>query len=259
MSDFRVHVDVSGSLGRLRWSEQVVDLETLTRAVSLAADDAILAHGVRRLQVDLLSSDIPARRAVQRCGFRQEGRLRSAHQIREGEYVDVLVYARLATDQVYGPLGFSGVMDSVLPTKRLIGHAVFRDPAGRVLLAETTYKEDWELPGGVVEPNEPPREGCRREVREEIGIDHVFDQPVLVDWMPSWLGWSDAIEFIFDGGTMPAEVAEKLLPQDPEIKALHWVPRAELDQHVTELSARRIKLVLDGWKGHTENGHPATG
>ncbi|TRY17429.1 NUDIX hydrolase [Tessaracoccus rhinocerotis] len=258
MTDFRVHVDISGGVGRLRWDEQVVDSDTLQRAVSLASDDAILAHDLRRLQVDLLASDRAARSAVHRCGFRLEGILRSAQETPSGELVDVLVYARLAVDPVYGAEGFSGVMNSVLPTKRVIGHAVFRNEAGEVLLTETVYKEDWELPGGVVERGETPRQGAEREVLEEIGLAVTFGQPALVDWMPPYLGWDDAVEYIFDGGVLPDDVAAALLPTDREIRALHWVPRGEFTRRVTALSARRLELVLDGYRGMTENGLPVT-
>lgn len=258
MTDFRVHVDITAGVGRLRWDEQVVDAETLQRAVSLAADDAILAHDLRRLQVDLLATDRAARSAVHRCGFRLEGRLRSAHQGLGGGLVDVLVYARLALDPVYGAEGFSGVMNSVLPTKRVIGHVVFRNSAGEVLLAETTYKQDWELPGGVVERGETPRDGARREVLEEIGLEAALAQPAVVDWMPPHMGWDDAVEYLFDGGTLSDDVAASLLPTDREIRSIHWVPRTELPERVTPLSARRIELVLDGYRGTTEDGFPVT-
>lgn len=258
MTDFRVHVDISAGVGRLRWDQQVVDAATLQRAVSLAADDAIIAHDLRRLQVDLLATDRPARIAVHRCGFRLEGRLRNAQETPDGELVDVLVYARLAVDPVYGAEGFSGVMNSVLPTKRVIGHAVLRNTAGEVLLTETVYKEDWELPGGVVERGETPRRGAEREVLEEIGLEFRFGQPALVDWMPPYLGWDDAVEYIFDGGTLPDDVAAAAVASDAEIRELHWVPRSELRERVTELSARRIELVLDGYRGMTEDGFPVT-
>lgn len=258
MTDFRVHVDISGGVGRLRWDEQVVDAETLQRAVSLAADDAIIANDLRRLQVDLLASDRAARTAVHRCGFRLEGRLRSAQETATGELVDVLVYARLAVDPVYGTEGFSGVMNSLLPTKRVIGHAVFRNSAGEVLLTETVYKDDWELPGGVVERGETPRQGAEREVLEEIGLELRLGQPSIVDWMPPYLGWDDAVEYIFDGGVLPDDVAGALVPTDREIRALRWVPRPELPERVTPLSARRIELVLDGYRGMTEDGFPVT-
>lgn len=257
MTDFRVHVDVAGDLGVLRWDEQRIDSETLEKAVSLAADDAIIAHQLRRLQVDLPANDLAARRALQMCGFRLEGRLRSAQRVANGDLVDVLIYARLAVDPVYGAQGFSGVMDSVLPMKRMIGHAVFRDEAGRVLMVETRYKEEWELPGGIVEPGESPRLGAEREVLEEIGLTVQFANAAIIDWMPPYLGWSDAIEFIFDGGVLAAEVAERIVSTDPrELVAVHWVSPDDLDDRVTELSARRIRLLLTGFIGMTEDGQP---
>ena len=62
-------------------------------------------------------------------------------------------------------------MNSALPRKRLIAHVLIRDDEGRVLLCETQFKPDWELPGGIVEPGESPRLGAIREVREELGVD----------------------------------------------------------------------------------------
>ena len=257
MSGFNVSVEISGDVGVLRWKEQHVDAETLAEAVSLAADDAIIAHGVRRLQVDLPAGDLVARRALQRSGFRLEGRLRSATRLANNDLVDVLVYARLALDPVYGAQGFSGVMDSVLPMKRMIAHAVFRDGRGRVLLTETRYKDDWELPGGIVEPGESPRVGAEREVMEEIGFAVGFRDAAIIDWMPPYLGWSDAIEFIYDGGTLEEDVAAALQVVDTrELAALHWVEPRDLDERVTELSARRIRLLLSGWTGTTEDGRP---
>lgn len=257
MSEFTVQVEISGDVGVLRWKEQSIDAETLHRAVSLAADDALIAHELRRLQVDLPAHDVAARRALQRCGFRLEGRLRSALKVANGDLVDVLIYGRLAIDPVYGGLGFSGVMDSVLPTKRMIGHAVFQDEQGRVLLVETRYKEDWELPGGIVEGNESPRLGAEREVLEEIGLSITFGDAAIIDWMPPYLGWSDAIEFIFDGGTLPEDVTNGIVSTDPgELVAVHWVDPDDLERRVTDLSARRIRLLLSGWTGMTENGFP---
>lgn len=255
MSEFTVQVDIGQGVGRLRWGEQVVDPATLERAVSLAADDAIIAHNLRRLQCDIPATDRAAMIALHRCGFRREGRLRSALLTPSGQLVDVLIYARLAVDPVYGPHGFSGVMDSVLPTKRVIAHVVFRDPGGRVLLVEPTYKEDWELPGGVVDPGESPRRGASREVAEELGLECEVAQPALVDWMPPHLGWGDAIEFLYDGGVLDAGIAASLTAHDPELRSVHWVSRDDLHRHVTELTRRRIELILDGTVGMTENGN----
>lgn len=258
MTDFRVSLDVKGGVGTLRWEMQEVDTDTLQRALSLASDDAIIAHNLRRLQVELPEWDTAARVALHRCGFRLEGRLRSAIEPEPGVYRDVLVYSRLAVDTVYGAHGFSGVLDTILPKKRLIAHALFRDGAGRVLLLETSYKQDWELPGGVVEPGEPPRLGAVREIEEELGITVELADPQIIDWMPPYLGWSDAIEYLFDGGTLSPEVAAGLGTDDREIRAIHWVEPPEVPQHVTELSARRIDLLLGGYHGTTEDGRPVS-
>ena len=255
MTEFQVHVDVNGATGNLRWDEQRVDVETLQRAVSLAADDVLVGRGLRRLQVEIPEWDTAARTALHRAGFRLEGRLRASLEREPGDYRDSLIYARLAVDPVYGVHGHSGVLNSILPTKRVIAHALLRDEAGRVLLLETTYKSDWELPGGVAEVGEPPKAAAEREILEEIGLEVRLGQPLLADWMPPYLGWSDAVEFIFDAGVVDAATVATLAPSDREIKALHWVAPAMVTDHVTELSARRIALMLEGRQGYTEAGY----
>lgn len=251
---FTLQLHTDGSIGVLEW-QHGADAATLEHAVSLAADDALVGRGLRRVEVQVPASDRIAVRALHRAGFHREGRRREAVVRPDGGYDDALLYARLATDPVHGATAFSGVMDSVLPTKRVIGHVLFTDEQGRVLLLETSYKSDWELPGGVVEPNEPPVTGCEREVLEELGLAVRLGAPKLVDWMPPYLGWSDAIEFLWHGGTLSAQTRFTL--PDAEIRAFHWVPRDEIAHHVTELSARRIALLVDAPEPlFTVNGVP---
>ncbi|RRD47903.1 NUDIX hydrolase [Tessaracoccus sp. OH4464_COT-324] len=253
--EFSVQVTVgSDGTARLSWAQQEVSVDLLAQGISLAADDALVGRKLRRLSVRIPANDVPARRALHQAGFRLEGRLREEISTPVGDHLDLLIYARLASDVVQGAQGFSAVMDSVLPKKRLIAHVLFRDETGRVLLLETSYKDDWELPGGVVEPGESPRIGAAREVHEEIGLLIKLDQPGLIDWMPPSLGWSDAVEFIFDGGVLPSSVVGGLTPGDQEVKALHWVAPAEVAEHVSELSARRISRLLAGDRGYSEAG-----
>ena len=230
--DGTVTFDWSGSVGA----------ELLEQALRAAADDAFVGRGLRRLEVVLPAEDLTARRAVLRSGFRLEGIRRQAVERPDGSYSDICLFARLASDQVYGPHGFSGVMNSALPKKRLIAHVLLRDLQGRVLLCETQFKPDWELPGGIVEPYETPRQGAIREVTEELGITLAIGRLLLVDWMPPYLGWDDAIEMIFDGGVVSEDDLAAWSLQPTEIKRVALVDLETAAGLVTPIAHRRLVL-----------------
>jgi ADP-ribose pyrophosphatase YjhB (NUDIX family) len=50
-------------------------------------------------------------------------------------------------------------------------HTIAYRPSGEILLVEQSSIDTWVLPGGEVEPDESLREGARRELHEESGID----------------------------------------------------------------------------------------
>ncbi len=204
---------------------------------------AAFAAGARRIEVLIGVSD-DRRRHLHGAAFRREGRLRAAWVRHDGSVEDAYLYALLREDLTSGDAVFSTVMNSVLPRTRMIGHAVFRDAMGRVLLQEVSYKRDWELPGGIVEPHESPRLGCEREVYEEIGLTVRLERVACIDWLPPYLGWDDAVEVIFDGGTLTeAEIASMVLAPG-EVVAAHWVQPSAVPRHVTPLAARRLEWLL---------------
>ena len=188
-----------------------LDPDQLQGAVTELTEEA-LRSGLRRVEVAVPAGDRWARRAVLRSGFRLEGTRRSVLPQDDGSYDDLMLFARLASDVVGGPDGFSGVMNTVLPRKRLIAHVLMRDAEGRILLCDTAFKSDWELPGGIVEPGEPPRDGAIREVREELGLDLAVGRLLVADWLPPYLGWEDALELIFDGGLVSQDRPGLVLP-----------------------------------------------
>ena len=242
MTNLALTISLSeGGIATLSWSGSISG-ESLEQALKAAADDALLSQGLRRLEVSLPAEDLSARRAVLRSGFRLEGIRRQAVERPDGSYGDICLFARLASDQPYGPHGFSGVMNSALPKKRLIAHVLLRDVLGRVLLCETQFKADWELPGGIVEPYETPREGASREVTEELGIERAVGRLLVVDWMPPYLGWDDAIEMIFDGGQIDEEDLAAWSLQPTEIKRVALVDLDTAASLLTPLAHRRLVL-----------------
>jgi 8-oxo-dGTP diphosphatase len=240
--DVEISVSVADSgIATFTW-QGAVSPDSLMRALGAAAEDALQNRGLRRLEVSVPADDVGARRAVLRAGFRMEGIRRQAIERSDGLYGDVCLFARLASDQTYGPHGFSGVMNSALPKKRLIAHVLFRDEIGRVLLCETQFKADWELPGGIVEPYETPRQGAIREVSEELGTELPVGRLLVVDWMPPYLGWDDAIEMIFDGGRIGEDDLAAWSLQPTEIKRVALVDLDTAAGLVTPLAHRRLVL-----------------
>jgi 8-oxo-dGTP diphosphatase len=205
-------------------------------------DDALRSQDLRRVQAAVAGANRLARRAMLRAGFRQEGVQREAVVGSDGSVDDLYLFARLAGDSVQGPSWFSSVMNSALPRKRLIAHVLLTDHYGRVLLCETQFKPDWELPGGIVEPGESPRLGAIREVREELGVDWPVGRLLVADWMPPYLGWEDAIEMIFDGGRVSAEQLDRFVLQASEIRQVQLCTIAEAADLVTPLAHLRLAV-----------------
>lgn len=231
-----------GGLGRLVWPATPTAEELSAALVDL---DALPApEQPRRVEVDL-DADVPHRLrwALHRHGFRLEGTARAARE-RGGVFVDVLRYARLVDDPSEDRARFTAVMNSVTARKRVIAHALVLDAAGRVLLCETSFKPDWELPGGIVELGEPPWLACEREMREEMGVDLAVGRLLLADWLRPYLGWEDALELVFDVPTVSDADAAALCPDGKEIVGLHWVGEDGLDERLTPFAAARTRAAL---------------
>ncbi len=125
------------------------------------------------------------------------------------------------------------------PRKTAAGGALIRDRAGRILFLEPTYKPTLDIPGGIVEPDESPYEACRREVREEIGLDLEIGRLLVVDWVPAQGPWSDSLAFVFDGGILD----NPTLTLDPtEARAHHYLTLAEAAPRLRPSMTRRLTL-----------------
>ena len=162
----------------------------------------------------MLRDDERAIHLARRSGLRNEGHVRAAPRSGEPDHV---LLARLVDDPDPGDrAGFRALLNSFLPRKRVIAQALVRDDAGRVLMCHPTYKDDWDLPGGVVEAHESPRDAAGREVLEELALDLAVGGLVLADWMPPWSGWDDALCLVFDAGRHPASLVSRAVLQARE-------------------------------------------
>lgn len=132
-----------------------------------------------------------------------------------------------------------------LPTKRLAACVMLFDQAGRLLILETTYRPEWLLPGGLVEPDEPPWVGARREVREEIGVELGTLSFAGMDWRSSDDEFNDSLHFVFDGGVLSSEQQAMIRPDGSEISSYRFVERGEAEALVEPHLSRRVMPCWD--------------
>jgi 8-oxo-dGTP pyrophosphatase MutT (NUDIX family)/GNAT superfamily N-acetyltransferase len=152
-----------------------------------------------------------------------------------------------------------------LPQKIIGSGAVFFDSQGRVLIVEPSYKDHWEIPGGVVEDAEAPYAGACREVLEEIGIERALGRLLVVDWSaPRGRRKVDIVAFIFDGGVLSDDEIAAIRLQEDELRGYRF---CRVDETVNEAAgllppiltkrvAAAVRARAGGHTAYLEGGDP---
>jgi ADP-ribose pyrophosphatase YjhB (NUDIX family) len=257
----RLH-PVGNGVSRVTWTQELQE-QGFEAAAAAVRDEVTLAlENLKQARVEALvdPDDTAAARIATWAGLQREGVMRGAVE-ESGERRDRVVFARLHTDAPsHKSRGFRAILNSFLPRKRAIAQMLVRDTEGRVLLCNLTYKEDWDLPGGVVEVNESPRLAVGREVTEELSLHIEAGRLVLTDWLPPWSGWDDAVCLVFDGGVHDPSLTDLVVPQAREIRTARFCSVAEVHHLCADFTARRIEAALAALDGgaaaYTESGRP---
>jgi 8-oxo-dGTP diphosphatase len=138
-----------------------------------------------------------------------------------------------------------------LPKKRMGAGALIFDENGRFLLVNPTYKDPWEVPGGIVEAKESPAQACVREVGEELGLDIELERLLLVDYLSDSPEKVEALMFIFQGPVLTqAEIETIQLPAE-ELSEYRF---CAIEEAVTLLNARLGRRVRRSLAVMTGNG-----
>jgi 8-oxo-dGTP diphosphatase len=145
-----------------------------------------------------------------------------------------------------------------LPMIPVSAGALIFDPTGRLLILKPTYKKGWTIPGGVMEADgETPWDACRREVREECGIDVRAGRLACTDFRPARPGRPGGIRYLFDCGRADAAALAAITLQPAEIAEYRL---ASLDTALTLLRPairRRVRAATRRRRFvYLENGRP---
>jgi 8-oxo-dGTP pyrophosphatase MutT (NUDIX family) len=254
---------VGNGVARISWSPQLQEQGVQAASIAVREQMRVAFEELKQSRVEafVAPDDEEGARIATWSGLQREGVRRGAVESDHGR-IDRVVFARLDTDvPVSKGRGFRALLNSFLPRKRAISQVLVRDLEGRVLLCNLTYKQDWDLPGGVVEVNESPRLAAFRELEEELGLGLPPGRLVLTDWLPPWSGWDDAVCLVFDGGTHDAELASRVVPQAREIRQARFCTMTEVHHLCADFTARRIDSVIASLDAgaapsYTESGRP---
>ena len=145
------------------------------------------------------------------------------------------------------------------PRKRVSADVILRDRTGRLLVVDPKYKPDWDLPGGMAEANEPPRQAVERELTEELGLTLQARELLCVDWVPPHGPWDDLLAFVFDGGELSDEQIAGLRLLDGELAAFEFCAEEQARLRLRPYVWRRVAAALDALEtGHVrylQDGH----
>lgn len=123
-----------------------------------------------------------------------------------------------------------------MSAKQLGACLLLRNQAGQILLVKDVKKAYWMLPGGIIDPNESPRQAALRETKEEVGINAEKANFVVVDYRSD----RDSLEFLFDGGTLTSLQIKQIVLQESELSQYRFASIEAAFRLVSPQQARRL-------------------
>lgn len=145
-----------------------------------------------------------------------------------------------------------------LPAIPVSAGALIFDRAGRLLILKPAYKSGWTIPGGVMEADgETPWDACRREVREECGLDVRDGRLAAMDFRRPRPGKPGGIRFLFDCGAIDGRRLAGIVIQPGEISEYRIVAVPEALPLLRPPIRRRVRAATSG-RGlvYLEDGRP---
>ncbi|KOU62125.1 NUDIX domain-containing protein [Streptomyces sp. IGB124] len=141
-----------------------------------------------------------------------------------------------------------------LPQVVAVGSMLVTDADGLVLLVKANYAPfAWQFPGGMLDLGEYPTVCAERELAEETGLNCQAAGLLAVMWhIPKEsTGGRAVVQFLFDGGRVPADTAVRL--QESELSEARWVPVAEAVTLLDDKRGAWLEAALRAQQGEPVN------
>jgi 8-oxo-dGTP diphosphatase len=131
-----------------------------------------------------------------------------------------------------------------LPKKRMSAGMLLLDKQGRLLIVEPAYKATWEIPGGVVEANESPREAAIREVWEELGLSCDPVRLLAIDYNGENDERTESLNFIFLGPVITAADIAAIRLRESELLSYQLLSPKKAAKLLNKKLRRRVRRCL---------------
>jgi 8-oxo-dGTP pyrophosphatase MutT (NUDIX family) len=157
--------------------------------------------------------------------------------------------------------GDAATQEEPLPAIPVSAGALIFDQAGRLLILRPTYKTGWTIPGGVMEADgETPWEACRREVREECGIEVRRGRLACMDFRRPKPGRPGGVRFLFDCGQVGDEALTEIAVQPEEISEYRFAAVPDALGLLRGPIRRRVRAATGSKRlVYLEDGRPVPG
>jgi 8-oxo-dGTP diphosphatase len=129
-----------------------------------------------------------------------------------------------------------------LPAKRMGAGCLFFNDVGQVMLVKPTYKLTWEIPGGVVENRESPKQCCQREIKEELGMERTIGHLLVIDYNSEIDEKTESLMFIFHGGTLTPSEIERIRLNHEELSEFRFFDAETLPVELCHILRNRILM-----------------
>jgi len=143
-----------------------------------------------------------------------------------------------------------------LPKKRMGAAVAIRDEDGKWLIVKPSYRDEWCLPGGVVDINESPMMTAKREVREETGLNLMVIILLVANYNSSEGNRDENIQWFFDGGVVTENQKTEISIDGDEIMEAKFVDDGEFYELCGERWGHKLELIKQALKTgamYTEN------
>ena len=139
--------------------------------------------------------------------------------------------------------------------------ALIFNRAGHLLVLKPNYKKGWTIPGGQIEAGgESPWEACRRETREECGLEITAARLVCVDFLRPKPNRPGGVRFLFDCGAFDDEQLATIRLQEAEIDEHRFAELSEATMLLSGPVGRRVSAGVGAERCvYLENGRPVPG